>query len=433
MEIILVEKLIKDVTSKENVGRKIVLNGFVNSVRKGKNNVFVMLRDPSGVIQCVSHAGETTFTEANRLTRESSVRVEGVLKEDRRAEGGYEISIENISVYGIADSFPIKKGHKKVFLFDNRHLWFRSRRVTAIMKVRSTVFKSIHEFFDDGGFYEIQSPSFVGGSVEGGSTLFEMDYFEKKAYLSQSWQLYAEAMVDSLWKIYTIAPSFRAEKSKTWRHLTEFWHAEAEMAFTDLDGIMDIEERLIKHVVKRALENNSAELKLLGRETGPLHKTVETPFPRMRYEDIIDLANKNGLKLEYGADLGADEERAITSKLEVPVFSMRYPIKLKPFYHKPDPSDPTHVLCNDLLAPEGYGEIVGGGQRVDDKETLLRRLREEGLDEKNYGWYVDLRRYGAIPHSGFGLGVDRLVMWICKMPHIMYAVPFPRTPRRLTP
>ena len=425
--------LIKDILSPEYEGKTVSIKGFANSVRKGKNNVFIMLRDPTGLIQCVSHAGETPFELTDTITRESSIEVEGTIKQDQRAEGGYELHIGSIKIFGLAEPFPLKKGHNKVYLFDNRHLWFRSVRVTSIMKIRSTVFESIHSFFKENGFYEIQSPSFVGGSVEGGSTLFNVDYFGKKAYLTQSWQLYAEAMVDSLWKIYTVAPSFRAEKSRTWRHLTEFWHAEAEVAFADNNDIMDIEEKLIKYVVKTVLEKNQRELEILKRDVKILENVVSKPFPRMRYEEIIDLANKNGLKLEYGADLGADEERVITSKLETPVFSMNYPIKLKPFYHKPDPSDPSHVLCNDLLAPEGYGEIVGAGQRVDDKETLIKRIEEEGLNVKDYEWYIDLRRYGAIPHSGFGLGVDRLVMWICKLPHIAYAVPFPRTMRRLKP
>jgi asparaginyl-tRNA synthetase len=425
--------LIKDITKKENSGSTFKLNGFVSNIRKGKNNVFLMLRDPSGVIQCVSHAGEKLFDEVGKITRESSIEVEGKLREDQRAEGGYELSINHLKIYGLAEPFPIKKGHNKVFLFDNRHLWLRSRRVTSIMKVRSTVFESIHEFFREKGFYEIQSPSFVGGSVEGGSTLFETEYFGKKAYLTQSWQLYAEAMVNSLWKIYTIAPSFRAEKSRTWRHLTEFWQAEAEVAFATNDDAMDLAESMVKHVVRNVLNKNQDELKLLNRDQTILKNTVEKPFLRLKYEEIIDLANKNGLKLEYGADLGSDEERAITSKLEVPVFSINYPTKLKPFYHKPDPDDPTHVLCADLLAPEGYGEIIGGGQRIDDKDTLIKRLKEDGLDLEAYKWYIDLRRYGAIPHSGFGLGVDRLVTWVCKLPHIMYSVPFPRTPRRIYP
>lgn len=424
---------IADIAKPENAGKAFVLNGFVNNFRKSKNNIFIILRDPTGLIQCVVHGNDGPFKEAEGLTRESSVRISGMLKQDQRAEGGYELSIREIHVYNVAEPYPLKKGHKKVFLFDNRHLWFRSRKVTAIMKIRSTVFDSIHTFFVSNGFYEIQSPSFVGGSVEGGSTLFELKYFDKTAYLSQSWQLYAEAMVNSLWRIYTVAPSFRAEKSRTWRHLTEFWHAEMEMAFASNDDIMDFEEALIKRVVKNVLEKNRAELSMLNRDVTVLENVVSKPFLRMKYEQVIDLANQNGLKLEYGADLGSDEERVVTSNLDVPLFSMDYPSKLKPFYHKPDPEDPTHVLCNDLLAPEGYGEIVGGGQRVDDKETLVRRLKEEGLDPDSYKWYIDLRRYGAIPHSGFGLGVDRLVMWICKLPHIMYTVPFPRTMRRLYP
>ena len=424
---------IRDVRKAEYAGKKVTLRGFINNIRTGKNNAFLILRDPSGLMQCVSHSGEQPFPEVSKLTRESSIEVEGTVHEDKRAPGGFELLIEKLRVYGLSEPFPLKKGHKKVFLFDNRHLWLRSPRVTAIMKIRSTVFESIHEFFHENKFYEIQSPSFVGGSVEGGSTLFEMEYFDKKAYLSQSWQLYAEAMVNSLWRIYTVAPSFRAEKSRTWRHLTEFWHAEAEIAFTDLESIMDVEEKLVKHVVKKVLENNSNELKLLGRDAKALESTVMKPFKRLKYEEVIDLANKKGLKLDYSSDLGADEERAIMTGEDVPIFATRYPTKLKPFYHKPDPSDPSHVLCNDLLAPEGYGEIIGGGQRVDDKETLIRRLKEEGLDEKAYEWYIDLRRYGAIPHGGFGVGVDRLVMWICKLPHIMYVVPFPRTPRRLNP
>ncbi len=426
------EYYINDIKKDNFEGKEVDLNGFINSIRKGKNNTFFMLRDPSGIIQCVSHSSDKNFNEVNEITRESSVNVKGIIKKDERAEGGYEISVKEIKVYSIAEPFPLKKGHKKVFLFDERHLWLRSPKMTAIMKVRSTVFSSIHEFFSENGFYEIQSPSFVGGSVEGGATLFETNYFNKKAYLTQSWQLYAEAMVNSLWKIYTVAPSFRAEKSRTWRHLTEFWHAEAEIAFKTNEDVMDLEEKLIKYIVKNVLIKNADELKLLKRDTTMLENVVNKPFLRMKYEEVIDLANKNGLKLEYGADLGADEERVITSKLDVPLFSIDYPIELKPFYHKPA-ADSKHVLCNDLLAPEGYGEVIGGGQRVDDKETLLKRLKEEGLNEKDYEWYIDLRRYGAIPHSGFGMGVDRLVMWICKLPHIMYAVPFPRTPRRLNP
>lgn len=424
---------IKDIKSEKFEGGEVTLNGFANGVRKGKNNVFLMLRDPSGLIQCVSHSTDKSFEDAGKVTRESAVKVTGIIKKDDRADGGYELHITDIFIYSIAEPYPLKKGHKKVFLFDNRHLWIRSQKTTAIMKIRSTVFTSIHEFFTSNGFYEIQSPSFVGGSVEGGSTLFETQYFNRKAYLTQSWQLYAEAMVASLWKIYTVAPSFRAEKSRTWRHLTEFWHAEAEVAFKTNDDAMDYEEKLIKFVVKAVLSRNADELKLLKRDTTILENVVNKPFLRMKYEEVIDLANKNGLRLEYGADLGADEERVITSKLDVPIFSMNYPIELKPFYHKPDPKDPKHVLCNDLLAPEGYGEIIGGGQRVDDKDTLIKRLKEGGLNEKDYEWYIDLRRYGAIPHSGFGIGVDRLVMWICGIPHIMYAVPFPRTPRRLNP
>ena len=427
------ELYIKDIKTQIFDGKEVTINGFVNSIRAGKNNSFIMLRDPSGLIQCVSHSSDKSFKAVSDITRESAIRITGIIKKDDRAEGGYELHIAEIQVYSIAEPFPLKKGHKKVFLFDNRHLWIRSLKTTAIMKIRSTVFASIHEFFSSNGFYEIQSPSFVGGSVEGGATLFETEYFNRKAYLTQSWQLYAEAMVNSLWKIYTVAPSFRAEKSRTWRHLTEFWHAEAEMAFKTNDDAIDVEEKLVKYIVKNVLSRNQEELKTLNRDTQILENVVNKPFLRMKYEDIIDLANKNGLKLDYGADLGADEERVITSKLDIPVFSMNYPTKLKPFYHKPDQKDPEHVLCNDLLAPEGYGEIIGGGQRVDDKDTLIKRLRADGLNEKDYEWYIDLRRYGAIPHSGFGVGVDRLVMWICKLPHIMYAVPFPRTPRRLNP
>ncbi len=424
---------VKTVKSDQSAGTKVNLVGFVHNIRKGKNNVFIMLRDPTGVIQCVSHAGDQSFSTASMVTRESSLEVSGTINKDDRADGGYELKIESIKIYGLAEPFPIKKGQSKVYLFRNRHLWMRGQKVTSVLKIRSTIFESIHEFFVKEHFYEIQSPIFVGSSVEGGSTLFELDYFGKKAFLSQSWQLYAEAEVNSLFRIYTVAPSFRAEKSKTRRHLTEFWHAEAEMAFTDNDELMDVEEKLIKHIVKRVLENNHDDLKRLNRDVSALKNTIDKPFPRLKYEEVIDIAKKNGLELTYTSDLGADEERVITSKMDVPVFATRYPKSLKAFYHKPDPSDPSHVLCNDLLAPEGYGEIIGAGQRIDDKETLLSRLKEEGLNEKDYEWYIDLRRYGSIPHSGFGLGVDRLVMWICKLPHIMYAVPFPRTPRWLMP
>ncbi|MCW1296684.1 MAG: asparagine--tRNA ligase [Candidatus Parvarchaeota archaeon] len=425
-------KKIDEVLDKKYVDKVIKLRGWVYRKRELKDIVFLIIRDSSNIIQCIVKKENEDFEKARKITTESSLEILGVLKEDKRAPNGYEIEVKKLNVYNIAERFPITKDQSKEFLLDVRHLWIRSRKMNSVLKVRSTVFSAIREFFTKNGYYEVQAPSFTKAACEGGATLFEVKYFDEKVYLTQSWQLYAEAMIFSLEKIFCIAPSFRAEKSRTRRHLTEFWHAECEEAWKGNDEIMETEEKLICYLIKRVIEERKKELEFLKRDVTFLEK-IKPPFPRIRYEEAIDIANKNGLNLNYKSDLGADEERVISNQFSTPFFIHHYPKELKAFYHRPDPKDPEHILCNDLLAPEGYGEIIGGGERIWEKEVLIQRIKEQGLNPKDYEWYIDLRRYGSIPHAGFGLGIERFVTWICKLPHIMDSIPFPRTINRFYP
>jgi asparaginyl-tRNA synthetase len=415
-------------------GETVALRGWVHRKRSSGKVIFMVLRDPTGLVQIVGRATDSFWSEVEKVTRESSVEIAGTVKKDERAPGGYELALTSFRIIGLADTpFPITKDISTRHLLNVRHLWLRSRRMNAILKIRHTVFGAIHEYFRDNGFYEATGPMFVTAACEGGSTLFKLKYFNKTAYLSQSAQFYNEALIFTLGKQYLIAPSFRAEKSKTRRHLTEFWHAECEAAWCDFDGIMKVEEDLISHVVKRVLEKNRPELKLLKRDTAPLEKVV-APFPRVPYEKAIDMINQNSeLKLNYESDLGADEETVLANLFEKPFIVTGYPVKLKAFYHKPDPKRPEATLTADLLAPEGYGEVIGSGQRCDSVEELEKQIKMFDLNPKDYEWYMDLRRYGSVPHSGFGLGVDRIVMWICHLKHIRDAMPFPRTMTRVTP
>ncbi len=409
------------------------LRGWVYRRRKTGGVAFVVLRDSTGVVQCVAERekGEI-YDRAKKVRIESSVEVCGTVRRELKAPGGYEVLLDEMRVVHMAEPFPINRYKSEEYLLDNRHLWLRSREMTAVMKIRSTVFGAIHEFFRENGYYEVQAPVFVGSAVEGGSTLFEVPYFDKKAYLTQSAQFYLEAFIYSLERVYTVAPSFRAEKSRTRRHLTEFWHAEAEVAWYGNDDMMRDEELMIEHIVKKVLAERKDELEYLGRDVNRL-RCVEAPFERMRYEKLIDMARDIGVDISYGEDLGADEERAITQEFEKPVFVTHYPAETKPFYHRPDPENPSVVLCHDLLAPEGYGEIIGGGERIWKLDVLLKRIEDYGLNPDDYGMYIDLRRYGSVPHAGFGLGVDRAVMWIAGLNHINRAIAFPRTIRRLRP
>ena len=426
---------ISEALSDEMVDKEVSLRGWIYRKRRMGKIIFFVLRDSTDIIQCVVEkkiVGEEKFKYLDKMGVESSVIVRGTIKKEERAPTGYEMHVSDLNIIGSSYNFPISRDKSDEFLLDNRHLWVRSREMNAILKIRSTVFDAIHEFFRETGYYETHGPMFVTGAVEGGSTLFEVPYFDKKVYLTQSSQFYLETLIFSLEKVYTIAPSFRAEKSRTRRHLTEYWHAEAEVAWYHNEDMMKDEEEMIVHIVQKVLKERKKELEFLKRDTTIL-KNLEVPFKRMRYEKLVEFANKHGVAMKYGDDLGADEETAITKNFDGPVFITHYPIEIKPFYHRPDPENPKVVLCHDLLAPEGYGEIIGGGERIYKLDVLLKRLEEENLNSENYYWYVDLRKYGSVPHAGFGLGVDRLVWWIAGLQHIKYAIPYPRTIRRVRP
>jgi asparaginyl-tRNA synthetase len=331
-----------------------------------------------------------------------------------------------------AETFPITKDQSEELLLDLRHLWLRSRQMTATLKLRSTVIQALKGFYLGEGFYESQGPMFTGGQVEGGSTLFEVPYFDRKVYLTQSSQLYLEALIFSLDRVFTLAPSFRAEKSRTRRHLTEYWHFEIEVAWMGNSELMDLEERMLEHVVDACLRERRDDLETLKRDLGEL-KAIRAPFPRLRYEEAVELINRNGREMRMGDDFGHEEERALTQGMGTPVFVSHWPRAIKPFYHRPDPDDPAHVLNHDLVAPQEYGELIGGGERIWELQVLLNRIDEEGLDPAAYQWYIDLRRYGSVPHSGFGLGVDRLVCYMGGIDHIKWSLPFPRDVRRVYP
>lgn len=426
---------IEEVNSEDSVGKKVKVRGWIYRKRRSGKIVFIIVRDSTGIVQCIVEKNSVSndeFKSAVKAGIESSVIVEGIVEKDERSPTGYEIKTTSFNVVSYAEPFPITEYQSDELLMNLRHLWLRSRKMTAIMKIRDTVFKGFHEFLRGEGFYEVHCPMFVSTAVEGGSTLFEVPYFGRKVYLTQSSQFYLETMIFSLEKVYTVAPSFRAEKSRTRRHLTEYWHGEAEAAWFSNEDMMKLEERMIEHIVELVIRERKNELDILGRDVESL-KNVQAPFERIRYDKIVDIATEIGIDMEYGEDLGADEEREITKRFNAPVFITHFPAEIKPFYHRPDPENPSVVLCHDMLAPEGYGEIIGGGERIYEIEVLRKRLADEGWKEEDYYWYVDLRKYGSVPHAGFGLGMDRAVMWIAGLDHIKYAIPYPRTIRRVTP
>ncbi|MCL5782916.1 MAG: asparagine--tRNA ligase [Candidatus Thermoplasmatota archaeon] len=426
---------IKDVLNLESVGKTVHLRGWVYRIRTSGKLTFIILRDSSGMVQLLSSARslkEDEHKELSSLVIESSMEATGVIREDKRAVTGYEVELSSYKIYQRNDNFPISRDLGEEFLLDNRHLWLRSREFSAVLKIRSTIFKAFTDFYYENGFYQVQPPIMVSTATEGGSTLFKVPFFGDEVSLSQSSQFYLETFIFSLEKVFTIAPSFRAEKSRTRRHLTEYWHAEAEVAWVDNEGMMEIEERMIEYVVSSVVRENEEELRLLGRDVEFL-KNIKAPFPRIRYGRLMEMAQEWGLNLKYGDDLGADEEREITVHFDKPVFVTHYPSSLKTFYHRPDPDNPDEILCHDLLAPEGYGEIIGGGERIWDLDLLKKRMVDYNLNTEDYYWYLDLRKYGSIPHSGFGLGLDRLAMWIMHLDNIREAIPFPRTIRRTKP
>jgi len=426
----------------EHTDKDVNIRGWIYRTRKGGKLVFIVLRDATGTIQVTVDKGaieREQFNTAKKTLVESSVKIEGTVAEDSRAPGGYEVRVKSFEVVHSADVFPITKDQSEELLADLRHLWVRSRDMNATLKIRSTVFEAFREFYLGQDYTEVQSPMFVLGACEGGATLFDVGYKDESvkgghkfySHLSQSWQLYAEAIMFSLEKIFTIAPAFRAEKSRTRRHLTEFWLAEVEAAWVGNAEMMASAEEMVAHLVKRVLEKNRKELEYLKRDMTVL-EDVKAPFERFKYAEILDMLKEKGVELEWGDDFGYNEEKTLTEDRRSPIFITHFP-REKGFYHRPDPDEPNALLCHDLLAPEGYGEIIGGGERVWKPEELDERIRESGMEPEDYGWYVDLRKYGSVPHSGFGLGLDRTVAWICGAEHIKYVIPFPRTMRRVDP
>ena len=490
----------------EHEGEEVTLNGWVYNYRTSKKLFFLELRDGSGICQCIvakDDVEEETWEKANELRQESSLSVTGTVKKDDRSIGGYEVHVSDVKIYQIAEDYPITpKEHGVEFLMENRHLWLRSRRQWAAMRVRNEIIYAIHTYFQEHGFIQMDAPIFTGNAAEGTTTLFETDYFEEKAYLTQSGQLYAEAMAMAQGKVYTFGPTFRAEKSKTRRHLTEFWMTEPEMAFYDLEMNMDLAEDFIKFIVKRVLDRCANELEILERDTEKLETLVKDSFPRISYTEAVDMLNspetadmlddmmesrrqeekdlkaeeeelnkehgqakkwrkaqidqrikeiharldqieedlrnipnwkESALNFEWGTDFGGSDETILTLKFETPIMVYGYPAEVKAFYMKRDPEDDNVALAVDMLAPEGYGEIIGGSQREDDLDTLKKRLKEHDLPEEVFSWYLDLRKFGSVPHSGFGLGLERTVAWLCGLNHVRETIPFPRMLGRLRP
>ncbi|MGA6983829.1 MAG: asparagine--tRNA ligase [Candidatus Sulfotelmatobacter sp.] len=426
-------------------GQTVTLRGWLYNLRESGKLLFPQFRDGSGVIQGVvpkNAVAPEVFEAIKTLTQESSVIVEGKVRADKRAPGGYELDVVNVQVVQRvpeSDPYPITpKEHGTEFLMEHRHLWVRSQRQASILRVRAEIIKAVRDFFDERGFTLTDPPILTPAACEGTSTLFPVDYFEEQAYLTQSGQLYIEATAMALGKVYSFGPTFRAEKSKTRRHLTEFWMVEPEVAYAELDDLMDLAEGLISFVVKRCLEKRRADLQAIGRDISKLEK-VEAPFRRISYDDAVKNLQEGFAKgalesqFEWGGDLGSPDETYLSAQFDKPVMVHRYPAKVKAFYMEPDPQRPELALCVDVLAPEGYGEIVGGSQRMASHELLVQRIHEHGLPEEAFKWYLDLRKYGSVPHGGFGMGIERVVAWICGLEHVRETIPFPRMLNRLYP
>ncbi len=418
-------------------GQQVTLHGWLHNRRSSGKLHFLIIRDGSGFIQAVmskATVGDDAFTRAAHLGQETSLSVTGAVRADERARGGYEIDVASLEVHGDSQDYPITpKEHGVDFLMDRRHLWLRTERQTAIMRVRHEVIDAVRDFFNGRGFILCDTPIFTPAACEGTSTLFPVQYFEDTtAFLTQSGQLYGEANAMALGKVYGFGPTFRAEKSKTRRHLTEFWMVEPEMAYADLGDVISLAEGLITSIVARVLDKRRTELQILERDTTKL-EAVTAPFPRITYDDAATILREKGLPFAYGTDFGGTDETVLSEHFDRPVAITHYPTTIKAFYMKPDPQQPDKALCVDVLAPEGYGEIIGGGQRVDDLDLLLRRIREHGLPQEAFEWYLDLRRYGTVPHGGFGMGIERCVSWICKLEHVRETIPYPRMLYRLYP
>ncbi len=419
------------------VGRDVTLAGWLHNRRSSGKIHFLVVRDGTGFIQVVmgkNDVGEEAFRRADHLSQETSIVVRGNVRADARAKGGFELVASGLDVVGASNDYPISpKEHGVDFLLDRRHLWIRAERQTAILKVRHEVVNAIRDFFNNDGFILADTPIFTPAACEGTTTLFPVQYFDDvTAYLTQSGQLYNEANAMALGKVYCFGPTFRAEKSKTRRHLTEFWMVEPEMAYADLDDVISLAERLVTSVVARVLDKRAAELKLLERDTTRL-EGVKTPFPRMTYDDAAKVLIEKGLPFQHGTDLGGTDETVLSQQFDTPLCVTHYPAAVKAFYMKSDPQQPDKALCVDVLAPEGYGEIIGGGQRLDDLDLLVQRIKDHELPQEAFEWYLDLRRYGTVPHGGFGMGIERVVTWICGLDHLRETIPYPRMLHRLYP
>ncbi|MBZ5638643.1 MAG: asparagine--tRNA ligase [Acidobacteriia bacterium] len=429
-----------------HVGERVILKGWLYHKRSSGKLKFLVLRDGTGFLQCVAFARDVPpelFERCDRLPLESSIRVTGTVRRDERAPGGFELGLEELEAIHEAADYPIQpKEHGVEFLFDHRHLYLRSRTPMAVLKVRSEVVQACRDFFYERRFVLIDSPILTPAACEGTTTLFETDYFGRSAYLTQSGQLYVEPACMAFGRVYCFGPTFRAEKSKTRRHLTEFWMIEPEVAFMDLDGLLELAEEFVSYLVGRALERCREELLFLERDTSPL-KRVAPPFPRITYDEASALlarpeararmAEASAPAFAHGSDFGALDETIVTEAFDRPVMVTHWPTAIKAFYMQPDAADPTKALCVDVLAPEGYGEIIGGSQRIHDHDLLLSRIREHGLPVEAFQWYLDIRKYGTVPHSGFGMGIERFVSWICGIPHLREAIPYPRQIHRLYP
>jgi asparaginyl-tRNA synthetase len=418
----------------QSIGKAIEIKGWVYRMRESKDIIFIVVRDSNDVVQCTIKSDNKDFEKAKSLTMESSVIIKGVVAEDKRAPAGFELKISSLEPVQIAERYPITKDQSPEFLMDVRHLWLRSRQLTAAMKVRHTVVGAIHKFFRDRGYYEFDPPIFQPSQCEGGATLFQVKYFDDVTYLSQSWQLYAEAAVFALEKVYDMSPTFRAERSKTSRHLAEFWMAEMEAAWMKLDEVTEVAKDEVRFIIQEVLKHNKKELEILGQDVKKLEAMAGKPFPTITYTQALDILNKKeNQKMEWGKDLRTVEEDMLMKHFDTPVVVTNYPKEIMAFYKPRDPKDSKTALCFDMLAPEGYGELIGGSQRDTDIKALSESLKKMGEKPENYGWYLDLRRYGSVPHSGYGLGVERVVAWLCKLENIKDAIAFPRTQRRFKP
>jgi len=419
-----------------HVGEEVTLKGWLYHRRSSGKLHFLLVRDGTATIQCVLSVKDVTpevFERAGHVTQESALEVRGTVRADARSPLGYELALRDLRVLHAAEDYPITpKEHGPAFLLDHRHLWLRSARQHAIMRVRASVVRACREYFDGRGFTLLDAPIFTPSACEGTTTLFAVDYFGTPAYLTQSGQLYMEAGAMAFGKVYCFGPTFRAEKSKTRRHLTEFWMIEPEVAFADLADDMDLAEDFLVEVVGRVVAERRRELAALERDLAPLER-VRKPFPRLGYEEAITLLAAAGKPVAFGDDFGGDEETVLSERFDRPVLVHRYPVQCKAFYMKPDPADPRLALCVDVLAPEGYGEIIGGGQREDDLAALAARIAAHGLPAESFDWFLDLRRYGSVPHAGFGMGIERMVAWLCGLHHVRETIPFPRMLERLTP